>query len=86
MSRYTQKHKNMESYAFSKGWRKANADQKERIMKQLKEALGGVTEQAVYARMRGEVEPKVSQAAAIEKIFAREKIRDIWGLKPKKVK
>ena len=37
------------------------------------------TRNTFYIRMRGEIEPKVSEAEAIEKIFSEYGITDVWG-------
>ncbi|MDD4593138.1 MAG: hypothetical protein PHG06_22365 [Parabacteroides sp.] len=42
-------------------------------------ALGLTTRAAWWQRLNGIVEPKVSEAAAIEKIFTDFGITDIWG-------
>jgi hypothetical protein len=73
----------MKNYAFNKGWRKANEDQKKALMKGLMKIYDVTSVQAVYARIRGDVEPKISQAKATEKLFARSGITEIWGAKKK---
>lgn len=43
------------------------------------EALGITTRMAFLNRLRGDVEPKVSEAKAIESIFAEFGIKEVWG-------
>ena len=43
------------------------------------DALGLTTKVAFYNRLNGDVEPKVSEAKAIEDIFNNYGITEIWG-------
>ena len=43
------------------------------------DALGLTTKAAFYNRLNGDVEPKVSEAKAIEDIFNNYGITEIWG-------
>lgn len=69
---------------FSKGWRKANEDQKKALMEGLKKIFEVTTSQAVYSRIRGDVDIKRLQITPIEKLFSRHGISDIWGEKKSK--
>jgi hypothetical protein len=68
----------MKIYGFKKGWVQANDKQKKSLMKGLMKIYGVTTVQAVYARIRGEVEPKVSEAEETAKLFARHGITEIY--------
>jgi hypothetical protein len=69
----------MEKYSFQKGYNKIQKGRVPTVRKAIMEALGFISLPAFYDRLRGDVEPKVSEAKAIEDIFAKEKIKDIWG-------
>lgn len=66
------------NFSFRRGWLQLRSmdmpSVKEKIQRQL-----AVGDASFYKRLRGEVEPKVSEAEAIEKIFAEYGIKDVWG-------
>ena len=73
--------KNMskEQFSFNKGWSQVKNGDVRRCRKKLMEALGITTRMAFLNRLRGDVEPKVSEAKVIESIFAEFGINEIWG-------
>ncbi|GAE14639.1 MAG: hypothetical protein MR982_03315 [Bacteroides pyogenes] len=71
--------KKTSEFSFWKGWSqvrmKDQADVRDKIMK----ALNINTRMAWSQRRLGKVEPKVSEAKAIEEIFAEYGIKQVWG-------
>lgn len=69
----------MNEYSFELGFsqvkRKDVAEVKSRIMA----ALGISTRSSWLSRLNGTVEPKISEAKAIEEIFADYDIEEVWG-------
>lgn len=68
------------NYSFKKGLDKVPVgkflDVKEEIMKCLK-----ITSHPAWLRrLRGEVIPKLNEVAAIEEVFKKHSIKDIWGV------
>lgn len=76
----------MKKYGFKRGWNKANSAQKKSLMKGLMKIYEITTVQAVYARIRGDVEPRVSQADATERLFEKHNITDIWDKRKVKIR
>lgn len=71
--------KKTSEFSFWKGWSqvrmKDQVDVRDKIMK----ALNINTRMAWCQRRLGKVEPKVSEAKAIEEIFAEYGIKQVWG-------
>lgn len=55
-----------------------NYDIKE-ARKELMRALGITSNVSFLNRMNGKVEPKISEAKAIERVFAKYGIKNVWG-------
>lgn len=68
--------------SFNKGWSQIPPCHRDKACEMLMKVLNIGTKSQFYARLRGEVEPKKSQVAAIEAVFARFDISEIWGLEP----
>jgi hypothetical protein len=66
-------------YAFKKGYGQVKEKDTKEVKAKLMQALGIKTRSAWLARLRGEVEPKMSEGKKIEKIFAEYKIKNVWG-------
>lgn len=64
--------------SFQPGWEQLTKKQAVKVRTEICEVLE-VTRNGFYKRMRGEVEPKVSEAVAIEKVFKQFGISNIWG-------
>lgn len=68
-------------FSFLKGWSQV----RQKDVKEVKQKIMSVlnlkpdSRVAFSRRLNGYVEPKVSEAKAIEKIFAKYGIKDIWG-------
>ena len=68
----------MKKYSFKKGYQKLSQSNAVKFRKELIKELG-ITRASFYPRMRGEVEPKVSEYKLINKLFKKYGISDIWG-------
>jgi len=69
----------MNKFSFKKGFGQVqNKDLKE-VKSELMTALNIKTRYAWGQRLKGEVEPRISEAQSIEAIFAKREIKDIWG-------
>lgn len=69
----------MENFSFKKGYSQVRRIDAQAVKEQIMNALGLTTRAAWWKRLNGIVEPKVSEAAAIESIFAEYGITEIWG-------
>ena len=72
----------MEKYSFQNGINQVKSARKNVIRAKIMKALQLRSLAAYYARLNGVIEPKISEARAIEKIFSEEKppIRQVWGI------
>ena len=64
--------------SFKPGWEQLTKKQAVLVRNEIMEILN-LTYDGFYKRMRGEVEPKVSEAVAIENVFKKYGITNIWG-------
>lgn len=69
-----------ENFAFQLGWSQVRNKDMKSVRKELMEALGVTTRAAFLARLKGDVEPKVSQAKAVEDVFAKYGVKNVWGV------
>ncbi len=69
----------MNDFSFKKGWSQVLNKDTIQVRSEIIRALKLKNHRSFYPRLRGEVEPKVSEAKAIEEIFAKRGIKDIWG-------
>lgn len=69
----------MPKFSFKKGFNQVQIGQSSEVKEKLMAALSITTRASWSARLNGQIEPKVSEAQAIEKVFAEYKIKDIWG-------
>ena len=65
-------------YSFRKGYRQLTIDEAPAVREEIIDKLG-IKRTAFYSRLRGEVEPKVSEYLTIERIFKKRGISEIWG-------
>ena len=65
-------------FSFKKGWQQLPSFQQKSLQKEVMEGLQ-ISISAFYARMRGETEPKVSEAKAIEAAFRAYGLKEVWG-------
>lgn len=66
-------------YSFEKGWSQVKNGDILDVREKLMRALNITTRAAFYNRRKGTVEPKFSEIAAIEKVFAEYGIKNVWG-------
>lgn len=66
------------NFSFKHGWLQLRRGDMPAVKTKIINALG-IAEQSFFRRLRGDIEPKVSEAAAIERIFAEYGITDVWG-------
>ena len=66
-------------FSFKKGWNQLKRDNVKDCRKKIMEALGLTSRPPFYYRLNGKVEPKVTEAEAIERIFAEYGITEVWG-------
>ena len=69
----------MKKFAFKKGYGQVQQKDLPAVRKELMSALGVNTRVSLGNYMRGLVEPKVTQAQAIEAVFNKYGITEIWG-------
>lgn len=69
----------MRKYSFKRGFAQVRQKDIKKVKEQIMFALGLTTRVSWYARLNGDVEPKVSEARAIEAVFADYGIKDVWG-------
>ena len=67
------------SFSFKKGWNQLKHVDVEQVRNKLMAALGLTSTPPFYQRLNGKVEPKVTEAEAIEQIFAEYGVTDVWG-------
>lgn len=66
-------------FAFRRGWLQVMNKDMKAVKRELMESLKIETRMAFHKRMTGQIEPRVTEAKAIEAAFARVGITDIWG-------
>ncbi len=69
----------MNEYSFKKGYMQVKKRDLHNVRDEIMETLGIGTMQTFYYRLNGKIIPRVSEAKAIEEIFAKYGITDIWG-------
>lgn len=69
----------MGNFSFNKGLSLARHGDAPVIKAKIMKALGITTRAAWRQRKNGLIEPKVSEAAAIEQIFAEFGVKEVWG-------
>lgn len=67
-------------FSFNKGWSQVKNGDMSECRKKLMAALNVKTRAAFLNRLKGEVEPKISEAKAIEDVFAKYGIKEVWGI------
>lgn len=66
-------------FSFKKGWNQLQNGQTKEVKAKIIEALNLKFTTSFYPRLNGTIEPKFSEAKAIEAVFAEYGITDIWG-------
>jgi hypothetical protein len=68
-------------FSFKKGFMQVRQIDVEKVREEITDALG-IRERTVgtwYNRLNGKIEPRVSEAEAIEDVFGKYGITDVWG-------
>lgn len=66
-------------FSFLKGWGQVKQKDAPKVQEALMEALSITTRQAFRLRMLGFIEPKMTEIHAIESVFKKYGITEIWG-------
>lgn len=66
-------------FSFSKGWGQVTQNDSKQVKSEIMKALKINTRAGWGQRLRGDVEPRVSEAKAIEEIFKKRGITKVWG-------
>jgi len=69
----------MEKFSFKKGFSQVMQKDAVDVRAEIMTALNITTRSSWAARLNGNVEPKVSEAQEIERIFAKYGVTDVWG-------
>jgi hypothetical protein len=69
----------MNKFSFKKGFGQVQNKDLQEVKSELMTTLNIKTRYAWGQRLKGEVEPRISEAQAIETIFTKRGIKDIWG-------
>lgn len=68
-----------EQFSFEKGWMQIKNGDIRECRDKIMNAIGIKTRVAWHNRLRGDVEPKISEVKAIESVFAEYGITEVWG-------
>lgn len=66
-------------FSFKCGFGQVKQKDAKEVRRKIMDALGLTTRASWYARLNGVVEPKLSEAKAIEEIFHAYGVKEIWG-------
>jgi len=69
----------MSEFSFQKGWEQVTIGQAKEVKAEIMMKLGITTNSNWLQRLKGNVEPKISEAHNIESVFNKYGITDIWG-------
>lgn len=69
----------MEEFSFKRGFSQVKQKDAKEVRELIMKALGLTTRASWYSRLNGSVEPKVSEARAIEEVFTKFGITKVWG-------
>lgn len=69
-----------EQFSFNKGWSQVKNGDIPKCREKLMAVLNIKTRAAFLNRLKGDVEPKVSEVRAIESVFAEYGVTDVWGI------
>ena len=71
----------VEEFSFLKGYNQVQKKDLINVRVDIMNALGLTARQNWYFRLRGSIEPRVSEARKIEEVFEKYGVTDIWGAK-----
>jgi len=66
------------NFSFEKGFRQINRSLKKAVQVEIMEALGLKSKGSWYRRLYGIIEPTLTEAKAIDSVFVKYGITDIW--------
>lgn len=69
----------MNNFSFKRGFSQVRQKDAVNVRAEIMTALDITTRSSWAARLNGTVEPKVSEAQEIERVFAKYGVTDIWG-------
>ncbi len=72
--------KKKKKFPFEKGFDEVQGGEQPKIKAELMKGLKITTRAAWGKRLKGEVEPTISEAKFIEKVFSKRGITDVWGI------
>lgn len=72
--------KGREEFSFLRGWSQVKNFQMAQVKAEILKALNLKTRVSWYQRLYGNIEPRITEAKAIESIFAKYNITDVWGI------
>lgn len=70
----------MSEFSFKKGYGQVQQKDAESVRNEIMTELNITTRESWRLRLNGKIEPKISEVQAIESIFNRYGIIEIWGL------
>ena len=68
-----------EKFAFLHGFNQITVKDAKQVQKEIMKALSIKTRVAWYSRLYGDVEPKITEYNAIERIFTKYGVKQCWG-------
>ena len=68
------------TWGFIKGLKQLRVGEVDEVKAEIMAALHITTNVSYINRKTGKIEPKISEARAIEEIFAKRGISDVWGI------
>lgn len=69
----------MSEFSFQKGWGQVTVGQAKQVKEEIMKKLNIKANSNWLQRLKGNVEPRISEAQAIESVFKKYGITDIWG-------
>ena len=71
----------MKKYSFEKGYKMVPLGKADEVKAEIMKVFGITSKPAWFRRLRGQVQPRVGEAAQVEEVFKKYNIspKDIWG-------
>ena len=73
--------KTQNKWSFRKGYDQLMYKDRNKVRSEIMEILGLSTPQSFYLRLSGKIVSKLNEAEAIEAVFAKYSITEVWGEK-----
>lgn len=70
---------NTATWSFERGFQQLRLCDVDEVRAEIMDVLGVTTNMSFLRRKAGKIEPKISEARAVEEIFAKRGITDVWG-------